>query len=196
MLVDVSVDCYYDGRNFIETFIYVMSRCIFQLETLKLVLTQCPNSIKENDELCNFPQMPKLKKLFVEYGTFDDGILVTMAYFTRASPYLQEFVLENKLQNPLLKIKPVIGVVANVRFQHEHIKVFKLCGYRGRPIDDAVLGFVLENFVVLEKIIIDPSGVNYCFDKNRRLKLENAARDVAKQHLQPQLPHRVELVIL
>ncbi|EYU18113.1 hypothetical protein MIMGU_mgv1a024785mg, partial [Erythranthe guttata] len=191
MLVDVSVNCDYYSPISIKKLFSVTSRCISQLETLKLGMLWFPTR-KGNDELGTFPQMPKLKKLFIEYGPFDEATVTTLAYFTSASPYLQEFVLENKYKNAKPENIRMDDVAASGRFRHEHIKVFKFRGYHGRPIDDAIVACVLENFVVLEKIIIDPSGVS-SLDIFSRLETEKTARESAKQHLQPQLPHRVEL---
>ncbi|KAL7096485.1 hypothetical protein ACP275_10G082700 [Erythranthe tilingii] len=194
MLVDVSVNCDYYSPNSIKQLFSVTSRCISQLETLKLGMMWFP-ARKGNNELGTFPQMPKLKKLFIEYGPFDEATVTTLAYFTSASPYLQEFVLENKYKNAKAESIRMDDVAASGRFRHEHIKVFKFRGYHGQPIDDAIVDCVLENFVVLEKIIIDPSGVS-SLDIFSRLESEKTARELAKQHLQAQLPHRIELVIL
>ncbi|KAL8048827.1 hypothetical protein ABFX02_07G092200 [Erythranthe guttata] len=197
MLVDVCAGSTLDGLDW-KKIIHALSCCFSQLETLKLVMPLF-HSEQENDELCNFPEMPKLKKLVIDYHSFDDQCFTRLASLTRASPHLQEFVLNNKhFGSGMVPTRVDDDGAAIIKFRHEHLKVFKFCGYYGRPSDDALVEYVLENCVVLEKIIIDPCANEYCRHKFDRYRLseEEAARKNAKQHLEPHLPHHVELIIL
>ncbi|KAL7096150.1 hypothetical protein ACP275_10G065700 [Erythranthe tilingii] len=200
MLVDVCVGSTYDDLDCLKNLIHALSCCFSQLETLKLVMPRFPHE-QENDELCNFPEMPKLKKLVVEYDSFDDDkqCFMRLASLTRASPQLQEFVLNNKRFGSGISPKRVDNDgAAIIKFRHEHLKVFKFCGYYGRPSHDALVEYILKNCVVLEKIIIVPCAPEYCPDGFDRyiLSVEEATRKKAKLHLEPHLPHHVQLIIL
>ncbi|KAL7136912.1 hypothetical protein ABFS83_10G061700 [Erythranthe nasuta] len=200
MLVDVCVGGTYHGLDCLKNLIHALFYCFSQLETLKLVMPLFHDK-QENDELCNFPKMPKLKKLVVEYDSFDDDdrCFMRLASLTRASPQLQEFILNNKrFGSGISPTRVDDDGAAIIKFRHEHLKVFKFCGYYGRPSHNALVEYILENCVVLEKIIIDTYAVEYCPDGFDRYKLsvEEAARKKAKQHLEPHLPHHVQLIIL
>ncbi|KAL7106228.1 hypothetical protein ACP275_07G099100 [Erythranthe tilingii] len=196
MLVDATVSCDYDSIS-VKHLLSILSSCISQLETLNLV----PSRIHDREETVElysyFPEMPKMKKLAIECYSFDDQSLVRLASLIRASPYLQEFVLKNKRLEGWLRHRQVDydAAAINTRFRHEHLKVFRFCGYQFRSSNNALVWYVLKNCTVLEKIIIYPSVV-YFYNRLSRLELDKNARYVAKQHIEPQLPHGVELVIL
>ncbi|XP_012831760.1 PREDICTED: F-box/LRR-repeat protein At3g58900-like [Erythranthe guttata] len=173
MLVDVtfSLGC----RDSVKNILPALSCCIFRLEILSLQLTASPEEIV----LSTFPELPKLKKLAIQYRGGHDESLMGLTPLIRASPYLQEFVLN------LVRwghSKSDIGVKNIIKFSHHHLKVFKFCDYYGHANDIELVGYMLESCVVLEKII---------FDFYYTLKHHNA-----KQQLKAQVPHHIELVIL
>ncbi|KAL8048825.1 hypothetical protein ABFX02_07G092100 [Erythranthe guttata] len=192
MLVDATVSCDYDIIS-VKHLLSVLSSCISQLETLNLVPSRI-HDIEETIELYSyFPEMPKLKKLAIECYSSDDQSLVRLASLIRASPFLQEFVLKNKRHRQV----DYDAAAINTRFRHEHLKVFRFCGYEFCSSNNALVRYVLKNCTVLEKIIVDPSVVYFLNRISRRLESDKNARDdVAKQHIEPQLPHGVQLVIL
>ncbi|KAL7136223.1 hypothetical protein ABFS83_10G015200 [Erythranthe nasuta] len=193
MLVELTGICDDDSIS-LRHLISTLSCCISQLESLNLHLVdQYVRHGQETDELCNFPEMPKLKKLFIEYDdTLGDKSLIRLAALARASPHLEEFFFENEWRQ-LRKVRPFVNGV--IRFQHQHLKVFKFSGYYGRASDIDFVQYILENFVVLEKIIIRPCVVASRVEPDR-LKRKQIAREKAKRNLEPLLPPHVALVIL
>ncbi|EYU41915.1 hypothetical protein MIMGU_mgv1a016160mg [Erythranthe guttata] len=124
--------------------------------------------------------MPKLKKLIVVYC--GDKSLVWLTALIRASPCLEEFDLhygQFKWYQLPREYRPAKNPI---RIPHHRLNVFKFSGYYGSKNDDELLGYILENCVVLEKYKI--------------LDVERSARNKAKEKLQPCVPHHVELVIL
>ncbi|KAL7136911.1 hypothetical protein ABFS83_10G061600 [Erythranthe nasuta] len=73
----------------------VFSCCVSQLVTLKLEMRMC-NVVDETEELCELAEMPRLKKLIVEYDMCDVGIIGQVASWKRAFSYVHEFVLVDK----------------------------------------------------------------------------------------------------
>ncbi|EYU41907.1 hypothetical protein MIMGU_mgv1a0231981mg, partial [Erythranthe guttata] len=67
---------------------------------------------------------------------------------------------------------------------------FKFCGYYGRTNEVELVLYIVENCVVLEKLIIDPSGSSF----EDELNMERKARKNAKQQLAGQLPNHIELI--
>ncbi|KAL8039126.1 hypothetical protein ABFX02_10G014700 [Erythranthe guttata] len=193
MLVDLTGSCDDDSIS-LRHLISTLSCCISQLESLNLNLVdRHVRYVQEPDELRNFPTMPKLKKLFIEYDdALGDESLIRLAALARASPHLEEFVFENTWQHPR-KVTPYKNAV--IRFRHQHLKVFKFRGYYGHASDTDFVQYILENCVVLKKIIIRPCGVLICV-KSGELKDEQIARENAKFGLEPLLPRRVKLVIV
>lgn len=69
---------------------------------------------QESIELCNFPEMPKLKKLVIEFGQTSDESLIALTSLIRASPYLQEFVLAVCLPlTPIVLVNDFKFIVTN-----------------------------------------------------------------------------------
>ncbi|KAL7151458.1 hypothetical protein ABFS83_04G032600 [Erythranthe nasuta] len=182
MLVNVTAGSEDDAISMAHVF-YVLSCCISQLQTLCLKLFY--NVVfavhgVENDELCELPQMPKLKKLVIDYWAKGYESLIKLAALVNASPYLEEFDLQYRWFKHPMEDREVKDAV---RIPHHHLKVFKFCGYYGRASDGELLGYILENCVTLEKIIIDPQD-------------KETARNSAKQKLAPQVAQHIDLVIL
>ncbi|EYU41902.1 hypothetical protein MIMGU_mgv1a018408mg [Erythranthe guttata] len=69
-------------------------------------------------------------------------------------------------------------------FPHNHLKVFKFCGYYGRTNEIELVRYIVDNCRVLDKLIIDPSGSIAGDDLN----VERNARKNTKQQLAGQLP--------
>ncbi|EYU26413.1 hypothetical protein MIMGU_mgv1a006946mg [Erythranthe guttata] len=173
MLVNVSVNFCDDNSVSIKHAFSVLACCIPQLQTLCLTLYNCGygwiGHVKEIDEICELPVMPKLNKLVIEYIANGDESLFKWCRIPRKDR----------------KTK----AATTIRSPHNHLKVFKFRGYYGCTNDVELLSYVLENCAVLEKIIIDPNdGIHP--------KEEYIPRKVIKQKLEPQVPQRIELVIL
>ncbi|KAL7143169.1 hypothetical protein ABFS83_08G172800 [Erythranthe nasuta] len=177
MLVDLSVRVVDDNTSLYRLFHQLLSRCISQLQTLHVSLSNVEVASAELDELWELPQMPRLKKLVIEYCCArGDKSLVRLAPFIQASPSLVEFVLHHKWY----LIPRVDRQQRNeyaIKIPHRHLKVFEFRGYYGCSNDAGLLSYVVENCVVLEKIIIGTGRKN------------------AKQKLAPLVPQHIELVI-
>ncbi|KAL7136253.1 hypothetical protein ABFS83_10G017500 [Erythranthe nasuta] len=188
MLVNVTATrCGDDGIS-IQHLSCVLSPCISHLQTLSLGLYDK----RAIAELWELPQIPKLKKLVIDYAVLIDASLIRLTAFIRASPSLEEFVLLfNWSSLPSIDIE----VKDPIKIPHYHLKVFKFCGYYGRVSDAELLGYILENCVVLEKITVDPSDIVETRAR-KRFDVKETARNNARQQLQPQVPRHVELVIL
>ncbi|KAL7115645.1 hypothetical protein ACP275_04G195000 [Erythranthe tilingii] len=184
MLVDVSVRCGDDCAPIRHLF-DALSCCVSQLQTLSLVL-DIVEGRRVLGELLELPQMPKLKKLEIEYIARGDESLTRLAALIRASPCLEEFVFQ---LNWYLHPRKDREVKATISSPHHHLKLFKFGGYYGSPSDVELLSYVLGNCVVLEKIIIGRHSIWLP-------ELEESARKTAKQQLPPLIPRHIELVIL
>ncbi|KAL8039170.1 hypothetical protein ABFX02_10G017200 [Erythranthe guttata] len=191
MLTEVSLRC--DSCSIsIKRVFSQLSCCISQLKVLCLELICLQYSIEQPIELCEFPEMPTLNKLVMKcHGTGDES-LVRLTAFMRAFPYLEEFVLKYEWHRLPREDKVMKDDI--VRSPHNHLKVFKFRGYYGRTIDAELISYILENCVVLEKIIIDPSGA--ISPETDELDVEYTARKNAKEHIEPHVPHHVQLVVL
>lgn len=77
-----------------------------------------------------------------------------------------------------------------VKSPHHHLKIVKFSGFYGRTNDREMVSYILENCVVLSKLIIDPKRERPCNTSD----VEQFARNNANQQLQ--VPAHVELVIL
>ncbi|KAL6558703.1 hypothetical protein OROMI_019053 [Orobanche minor] len=192
-LVEVSVVCANHGTR-IKDVAPALSCCINQLEKLTLRL-YAPDEIIV---LSEFPQLPKLKRLVVEYWGQNDESLMGLTSFIRASPCLQEFVLQLRWYKLSRTYREVVMNV--LRSPHQHLKVFKFAGYYGRVSDVELVRYILDNCVVLEKITIDPKYQKYMSHipvSRDKLDWEQTARRYAKQQLEEaQVPKHIELVIL
>ncbi|KAL7095475.1 hypothetical protein ACP275_10G026300 [Erythranthe tilingii] len=194
MLKEVSVNCMHCAYvNSVKKILPTLSCCISQLEILSLQL-KC-NRTKIN--LPTFPELTKMKKLVIRYYTKGDKSLLGLTPLIRSSPNLQEFVLKLILTEPTRTHREVKNIT---KLPHHHLRVFKLFGYYGRSSDLELVRYILNNSVVLEKMIIDP------FDPTvRELPLPLHPRDLedaqtatyyANKQLEVVVPQHVELVIL
>ncbi|KAK6120284.1 hypothetical protein DH2020_045975 [Rehmannia glutinosa] len=189
MLVELSVS---NGIDPIKYLIPALACCISQLEILALQL----HNPLENKEDYKFPELPKLKKLVINYGVARrDESLIQLTPLIRASPYLEEFVFQVCLFYHIGSDREFENTLS---FPHQHLKMFKFCGYYGGTSDFELVRYILENCVALEKMIIDPhyqlwGRVPLPRDK---LDAEQTARKYAEQQLKGKLPQHIELVIL
>ncbi|KAL7095318.1 hypothetical protein ACP275_10G016400 [Erythranthe tilingii] len=193
MLVEMFLNCAGDDTNFRKLSSALSGGCVSQLKILRLRMA----ALRETSKPCIFPQLPKLKKLEIEYWARGVENLINMTAVVRASPYLEEFVFKFKwddLRSRDRLVKDVISfpVKDEISFPHNHLKVFKFCGYYGRTNEVELVRYIVDNFVVLEKLIIDPSGSNF----EHKLNMERKARKNAKQQLAGQLPNHIELIVL
>ncbi|EYU22995.1 hypothetical protein MIMGU_mgv1a0267052mg, partial [Erythranthe guttata] len=84
---------------------------------------------------------------------------------------------------------------AIVSSPHHHLKVVKFSGGFGRTNYLRFVDYILENCLVLEKVIVDPcSGtLNLMLDSTN---FEENVRKKAKQHFEARVPQHIELVFL
>ncbi|KAL7095322.1 hypothetical protein ACP275_10G016800 [Erythranthe tilingii] len=190
MLVEMFVNCSADCTNFRNLSSALSGGCISQLKILRLSLGDLLGTRKP----CIFPQLPKLKKLEIEY--FGQGVenLIKTTVFVRASPYLEEFVFkfmwyDLRSRDGLVKDAISFPVKDEIVFPHNH-KVFKFCGYYGRTNEIELVRYIVNNCLVLDKLIINPTG------SGSDLNVERNARKNAKQQLAGQLPNHIELIVL
>ncbi|KAL8053402.1 hypothetical protein ABFX02_05G068500 [Erythranthe guttata] len=200
-LVEVSV-CRAYSKVSTTVALSAFACCDFQLEILTL-------EMKGFEEIVSSTiQLPKLKKLVV-FVTGDESFNFGNTYASdmgltnlmEAAPNLQEFVLNMQywdaskfnfggydyyilsLANRHLKLHSFS--------HHHHLKVFKFCGYCGVWNQFAVLEYMIENCVALEKVLIET-----CYDK-----LYSSASLFDKLYseekpLRELVPQQIELVIL
>ncbi|KAL8039234.1 hypothetical protein ABFX02_10G021600 [Erythranthe guttata] len=189
MLEELSVVCGY-GEYYAEKLL--RSSSISQLESLTLML----NNLKGSTELSKCPELPRLKKLEIEYWTRGEGSLMELTCLIRASPNLQEFVLKFDWYDISRSYKEV---ESSVRFPHEHLKVVRFCGYYGRSSDYEFIRYFIDNCVVLERVIIDPHELVYIPNVPKKpgtVAEEITARNYAKRQLESQVPAHIDLLIL
>ncbi|KAK6143420.1 hypothetical protein DH2020_023768 [Rehmannia glutinosa] len=221
MLVEVSIS---NGTESMEYLIPALGCCISQLEILTLqfhhpkvrqqnsscyislvcdfnincaCLIVCGLFNRKIFEDYKFPELPKLKKLVINYYVARrDESLIDLTYLIRASPYLEEFVLELIWDYGFLRSDREVEKA--ISFPHQHLKVFKFCGYYNRTSDFELVRYILENCVALEKMIIDPLCQLLGREPRSRDKLDanQTARKYAKQQLEGKLTQHIELVIL
>lgn len=88
-------------------------------------------------------------------------------------------------------------------FPHHHLKVFEFRGYVGHSNDLELLAYIVENCVLLDKIIIDSRGrVLYCPEELYERTTPGdfrqqavAADNYMKRQLEARVPQHIELVI-
>ncbi|KAL7111183.1 hypothetical protein ACP275_05G072100 [Erythranthe tilingii] len=190
-LVEVSI-CGVYSLVYAKDVLSAFACCDFQLEILTL-------EMKSFEEI--FPsailQLPKLKKLVV-FITCDESNYFRYSYASdtgltnliKASPYLQEFVLNYLDPSKFNFIR--FNYIRS--FSHKHLKVFKLCGYCGVPNEVAVLEYMIEKCVALEKVIIKPR-YDKLYSYAPKYSEESIKEQVVKR-LKELVPQQIELVIL
>ncbi|EYU22997.1 hypothetical protein MIMGU_mgv1a022018mg, partial [Erythranthe guttata] len=86
---------------------------------------------------------------------------------------------------------------AIVSSPHHHLKVVEFSGGFGRTSLLRFVDYILENCVVLEKVIVDPCyGASNLIMLDNMLDFQENVRKKAKQHFEARVPQHVELVIL
>ncbi|EYU43592.1 hypothetical protein MIMGU_mgv1a023264mg, partial [Erythranthe guttata] len=156
--------------------------CCSQLERLRLTLLSevrhTYTSREQNEVLSKLPQLRKLKTLVVTYILQGSESLTRLADLISASPCLEEFVLE--CEWGFFRKKDSQVKDAPINRHHHHLKVVKFRGYRGGQIRDLeFIEYILENCLVLEKLIIEPSA-----SKNNTIEMEQTARANTKHQLE------------
>ncbi|KAL7111184.1 hypothetical protein ACP275_05G072200 [Erythranthe tilingii] len=197
MLVEVSV-CHVYFEVSLKDMLSAFSCYVFQLEILTLEVT-----LDEEILPSAILQLPKLKKLVVviiNQGTYHPNIYASITGLTHlltASPYLQEFVLKLQWLDPSIFVITRLKYITS--FSHQHLKVFKLCGYCGHANQDKVLEHIIEKCVALEKVQIEPH-YDKLYDRVPDYLDESinkqAVRHHVKQSLREQVPQQIELVII
>ncbi|KAK9278996.1 hypothetical protein L1049_028578 [Liquidambar formosana] len=152
----------------------------------------------QRTENMQFPQyeLSKLRHLTLTVYASDSESLLGFTRLIKASPLLHSFTLQLDWIGPRRRKK----LQRAPKCTHQYLKVVEFVGFVGRPIDLELAMYVLENAVMLEKIIVNPNRSSFFFMENSREVVDSeeklaAARECAKQ-LKTLLPHGVELVIL
>ncbi|GFP93265.1 F-box/FBD/LRR-repeat protein at5g53840 [Phtheirospermum japonicum] len=184
-----------------------------------LLLENVPKLVEKLiEEYCKFPGLPNLKKLEIEYYGRGDESIIGLTSFIRAAPYLEEFVIKISWYKFLWTNRNVKNTIHS---PHQHLKMVKFSGYYGRASDVELVMYLVDNCVVLEKIIIDPRYQSSCShapldpdevdgeltEGNHRsvlvypdefdgLDVVQTSRNYAKQQLEGQVPQKSNLVIL
>ncbi|EYU24345.1 hypothetical protein ABFS82_03G009600 [Erythranthe guttata] len=184
-LVELHINCI-DNDVALRRLFTALSRCP-QLETLSLMLL----SQEETNEICKLPQLPKLKKLEIQYAARDFETLIRLARLISACPVLEEFVVECGWAY-LRKKHTKVDYAAIT--PHHYLKVVKFCGYYGRPRDLEFVNYIWEKCVVLEKLIIGPTCALEIFKGPR--DVEQTAIKKGKRQLEALVPRHIELVYL
>ncbi|CAN4116346.1 unnamed protein product [Withania somnifera] len=175
--------------------------CVFsQLEVLTLRASLSLFDFPLEDfEHYNFPELMKLKKFVLTAFTSSckgkHQSLLGCTSIIRAAPQLKEFELLD--QSPPFTTKRKCKK-ATINCPLHHLKKVKLWGYYSGPFHLELLRYFLENAVALEKIIIDPTSPIYCYfpSSSNEIKRQQTARNLAKVHLQRDVPPAIDLVIL
>ncbi|EYU41844.1 hypothetical protein MIMGU_mgv1a020988mg [Erythranthe guttata] len=176
-------------------------------ENLKTVKVSAPNLTtlilaKVGVENLSIENVPKLVE--VSADSRGDGVLAEKILSASSSwiSQLEIFSLKLSAKTTLMWWSPYCVrrvLKSSVKFPHEHLKVFKFYRYFGRPDEVELLESVLENCIVLEKLVIDPDYRSPYFVAPQNPDDENekqAVVDAFKLGIQSQLPQHIELVIL
>ncbi|KAL8028792.1 hypothetical protein ABFX02_14G183800 [Erythranthe guttata] len=189
MLVEILAQCRDDDVSLAHLFSTLSSSS--RLETLRLTMFQS----RGMHELHNLSLLPKLKKMVIEYIDKGRKTIFQLYDLIRASPFLEEFVL--KYQSGCIPRTDNEVEDAIVSSPHHHLKVVEFSGGFGRTSLLRFVDYILENCVVLEKVIVDPCyGASNLIMLDNMLDFQENVRKKAKQHFEARVPQHVELVIL
>ncbi|XP_038696480.1 F-box/LRR-repeat protein At3g58900-like isoform X2 [Tripterygium wilfordii] len=155
----------------------LLSNYAFRLQTLRLRVMH----VKESMGLLRFPVLTRLKTLELAVEAKDGDSLLLFAPLIKASPSLCRFTMKLSLQlrNPCgRRIQQKLP-----RCPHQCLKVVEIIGFQGCTIDNEFAAYLVENAVMLEKIIIDPRqplllGTPWEYDHMEKIR---TARKRAKQ---------------
>ncbi|XP_062006521.1 uncharacterized protein LOC133723647 [Rosa rugosa] len=208
-LVEVSIS-EYDLRTELITLVFSqLSCCLSQLQILTLDITPSVSSFflgpgyeVYNNKNQEFPMLENLKHLVLIVEAGYPWVLHQLAFFMKASPFLERLVLKLPFPTPRFWQRPDQRrkIEKSFKCQHHFLKVVEIIGYRGRA--DTHVMFITRNAVSLEKIVIDPVR-RWLFprgmDTDRGIKeiaKEVKARAHAMQKLKEKLPSTIEFVCL
>ncbi|XP_021805288.1 F-box/FBD/LRR-repeat protein At3g14710-like [Prunus avium] len=170
-LAEVSLAC--DSRASTVSVFSKLHSCHPQLEVLTLKTSLIH---KEN---YTFPGLEILKHLEVKIATDEDCCLLQLASFIKASPELQKLVLE---LTGVVRPGRGIGIKEAANCSHNSLREVEVRDYRGRPGDDKLIMYLIENAVKLEKIVMHPN--------------EERAVDPYMRQLKRQVPKHINFVRL
>ncbi|KAL6513775.1 hypothetical protein OROMI_034534 [Orobanche minor] len=192
MLVNVYVHCW-GSKIVIQRLVPTLFCCLSQLEILTLDFA----GGKDYISMIKFPEMPKLKKLVImEFLSNVDESLLGLASCIEASPRLQEFVLKQSWCEPVRANREIEKAI--MQFPHQHLNVVKFYGYYGSTSDVELVSYFLENCVALEEIIINSQNqCTFLYEPvdAEQLEMEQTARTLAKEQLEPLVPKHIRLVL-
>ncbi|KAG5612359.1 hypothetical protein H5410_023640 [Solanum commersonii] len=191
MLVEVEISSA-EFIHFLKDISSCLSCVISQLVVLHI---HVPHSW-EKLEHYNFPQLTKLKKFVLTTCREEDKSLLGCTPIIRAAPQLKEFELQ-LISTCSVQTNRECRKAA-IKCRLHHLKVVKLWGFYSGAAHVELVRYFLENAIALEKIIFDPSTpmpTRFPLDP-LFIKEAQTARDLAKLHLEGEVPPNIELVIL
>ncbi|XP_006354051.1 F-box/LRR-repeat protein At3g26922-like [Solanum tuberosum] len=173
-----------------------LSCVISQLVVLHLTTHSWFKLSQEKLEHYNFPQLTKLKKFVLTTCGQKDRSLLGCTSIIRAAPQLKEFELQLISGCSVQTVRECRKAAIKCRLHH--LKVVKLWGFYSGAAHVELVRYFLENAIALEKIIFDPRTpmpTRFPLDP-LFVKKAQTARNLAKLHLEGEVPPDIELVIL
>ncbi|KAH0695269.1 hypothetical protein KY285_022366 [Solanum tuberosum] len=196
MLVEVEISSA-EFIHFLKDISSCLSCVISQLVVLHIhVPHSWCNLSQEKLVHYNFPQLTKLKKFVLTTCREEDKSLLGCTSIIRAAPQLKEFELQ-LISTCSVQTNRECRKAA-IKCRLHHLKVVKLWGFYSGAAHVELVRYFLENAIALEKIIFDPSTpmpTRFPLD-SLFIKEAQTARDLAKLHLEGEVPPDIELVIL
>ncbi|KAF3455189.1 hypothetical protein FNV43_RR05637 [Rhamnella rubrinervis] len=193
MLVDLKIDF---GVYDVHAIFTALSCCLSQLQTLELKL-----GFEEYVENPVYPMLTNLKELKLALYPHDGHILAQLIPFMEVSPFLQKLALkitewDEDEEEQEFFIKPA-------KCSHHSLKELEVFGYGGRPNEDELIIYFIENAVSLQKIIVNPclfmEFPHIRVSKHKKDMMEEEeemARAHAMEHLKQKVPSTIDFICL
>ncbi|XVF10632.1 hypothetical protein REPUB_Repub07fG0199400 [Reevesia pubescens] len=136
--------------------------------------------IQKKMKRLEYPILSHLKQLELEISAHDDDSLLFLSSLIKACPFLNRLSLELRWFEPYLKRK----VRKARKSPHHNLKVVEMTGFVGQTIDTEFCMYLIENAIMLEKIIIDPCPLfakGGPYENHYYSEVIKAVRDCAEQ---------------
>ncbi|CAA0836605.1 Unknown protein [Striga hermonthica] len=189
MLDEISIG---EGYSGLENNVFgQLSCCLYQLEVLTLEIYRP----EENIKISAFPELPKLKKLILKVGAWNDDSLLEFTSLVKACPNLNRFVLQLIWMAPAKRRRRIRKAA---KCAHKFLKLVEIVGYYGRTSEAELVFYFIENALSLQKITIDPRNqiLGRFPGGPDQIKKEESARKRARKQIEPKKPPGVQLIIL
>ncbi|KAF3452282.1 hypothetical protein FNV43_RR02715 [Rhamnella rubrinervis] len=148
-----------------------------------------------------YPMLTNLKELKLALYPHDGHILAQLIPFMEVSPFLQKLALkitewDEDEEEQEFFIKPA-------KCSHHSLKELEVFGYGGRPNEDELIIYFIENAVSLQKIIVNPclfmEFPHIRVSKHKKDMMEEEeemARAHAMEHLKQKVPSTIDFICL